>query len=345
LKIEIPKEELEELYLRQRLSCRKIGKLFGLRHETVKQLLDKNNIHIRSRSEEGKLIQHPIKYVIPKENLEELYWKKQLSLYQIAGRFGCSPSCIFGKMKKYNIHLRTLEEGIALSVPRRSQSIAVSINKYAKKDFDGSDIDRAYLIGFRLGDLWVGKNKYGKTIFVSSATSKNAQLELMRSLFEKYGKISEYKLKSGCTQFVCNLNLSFDFLLPKEDKIPEWVLADDSFFSSFLAGYVDAEGHFGIDRTFAEFAVKSYDLNILSAICKRLNSLGINCREPRRHIKAGFMDKRGVKCHRDLYGIKIARKQDLLRLINRLKPYVKHAKRFNDMLHAEENITERNKRV
>ncbi len=220
MKIEISKEELEELYLKQKFSCRKIAKVYNSNHVGISKLIKANGLELRAKSDEGKLIVHPIKYDISKEKLKELYWEKKLSPYQIARQYCCSAGCVFNKMDKFGIPLRSLEEGIALSIPRRSKTLAKNNVKYARKDFDGSEIDKAYLIGFRIGDLWVGKNKYGETIFVSSGTSKQAQLDLMEGLFSKYGKTSKYKLKSGCTQFSCNLNLSFNFLLPKEDNIP-----------------------------------------------------------------------------------------------------------------------------
>ncbi len=341
----LSKRKLEELYVKQELSCRKIGKLLGYDHTTVSRALKRYGLKLRSKSEEGKLIKHSIKYKISKGRLKELYWGKNLSPYQIAKKFNCSPSCIFYKMKKYGIPLRKLKEAIELSIPRRSKTLARSIIKYERKDFNGPGADKAYLIGFRLGDLHVRKNKYGETIYVSSATSKQEQLDLMELLFSGHGKISKYKLKSGCIQFNCNLNSSFDFLLKKEDAIPDWILSDKGSFIAFLAGYIDAEGHFGVYNNFAEFSVSSYDPNILSSICKKLNEFGIRCSKPKIGVEEGYVDKRGVRWNGTIYRLRITRKEELLKLINLIKSSIKHAKRFNDLCKAEENITERNKRI
>ncbi|MCR4336015.1 MAG: LAGLIDADG family homing endonuclease [archaeon] len=340
----ISKEQLKELYVNQKLSIVEVAKLCKRTPKTISKLMQKKGIKKRTFSEQAKLSRKSFKY-ISEENLKELYWGSKLSTYQISEKVGCSPSGIFYKMKKFNIPLRTLSEGVELSVARRSKSISRSINKYVKKDFDGSDTEKAYLVGFRIGDLHVFKKKYGETIYVSSGTSKQEQLDLMDSLFEKYGKISKYDLKSGCTQFSCNLNRSFDFLLQKKDEISEWVVSDEKNFVSFLAGYVDAEGHFGVYNNFAEFSVSSYDSNILFTIHKKLDKLGIYTAEPKIVTEEGHVDKRGVRWNGTLYRLRITRKNDLLKFILLIKSVVKHAKRLEDLKMAENSILERNKRV
>ena len=335
--------ELRELYIKKQFSCRAIGKLFGVDKHKISLLLKSYGINLRTKQEEGKLIKHPIKYNISKEYLENLYWNQKLSPYQIAEKYGCSPSCIFSKMERFEIPLRGLNEAINLSVPRRSATLSDVVTKYKKNDFSGTDMDKAYLLGFRLGDLNVDKNKYGKTIYVSSGTTKAEQINLMKTLFEKYGHINTYALKNGCTQFCCSLNMSFDFLLRKEDSIQTWMLSNNDNFTSFLAGYIDAEGHFGVYNNFAEFSIGSYDQNILTSIYQKLNEMDIYCAKPRLTVEKGYVDKRGVKNNGDLYRLRITRKNDLLKLVNLIKSRIKHAKRFADLVKAEENLLERNK--
>jgi len=139
--------------------------------------------------------------------------------------------------------------------------------------------------------------------------------------------------------------MSFDFLLPKEDNIPNWILSKETTFAAFLAGYIDAEGHFGVYNNFAEFSMGTYDANILSAFCEKLNELGIFCHKPKLHVKEGFVDKRGVRWNGSIYRLRITRKDDLLKLIYLIKPYLKHGKRVRDLIKAGVNIIERNKRV
>jgi len=76
-----------------------------------------------------------------------------------------------------------------------------------------------------------------------------------------------------------------------------------------------------------------------------LNATGISCHKPRLQVKAGFIDKRGVKWHGKFYRLKISKMKELTELIVRLKSHLKHAKRLSDMLKAKTNIIEKNKRV
>lgn len=84
---------------------------------------------------------------------------------------------------------------------------------------------------------------------------------------------------------------------------------------------------------------------LISLIYKKLNNLEIFCHKPRASIKKGYVDKRGVRWNGTIYRLSITRKADLLKFIQAIKPYIKHAKRTNDLLKAEVNIIERNKRV
>jgi hypothetical protein len=213
----------------------------------------------------------------------------------------------------------------------RCKNIAIAVTKYPKKDFSCSLIEKAYLIGFRLGDLHVRKNTYGQTIFVQSWSTKKEQIDLMKKLFRNYGNVLLSKRNDGNNGFTCYLNLSFSFLLKKQDNIEKWILKNNDYFLSFLGGYVDAEGHFGISNSYGAFFVGTYDRKIIHQIYGKLNSLGIKSQKPRINIKAGYTDKRGVVTHKDLWGLAIKRKEELRKFINLIKPYIKHKKRLRDL--------------
>ena len=110
-------------------------------------------------------------------------------------------------------------------------NIAKAVIKYPKKQFSNNLMEKAYLLGFTSGDLHVSKNKYGQTIKVDTSTTKEVQIELVKSLFEPYTKVGAGRNKYGNTMLYCNLDLSFSFLLDyKNDKIPKWILNEDKFF-------------------------------------------------------------------------------------------------------------------
>lgn len=336
-KVIISKSELKRLYLKEKLSAREIAKRLNCAKSAIQNKMKKYGIPARNNSEALRLVPRQSKYKISKKKLVNLYEKQKLSTHQIAKRYGCSGSIISSKLKKYGIKTRNVSEGIKLTNNERLKAISKAVSKYAKKDFDGADIEKAYLIGFRLGDLNAYKKDYGETIYIQCGTTRIEQLILMNELFKNYGHVLIRRGKEGNFHFVCNLNNSFDFLLKKRDEIEKWILDDDNCFLSFLGGYIDAEGSFGVYNGFGSFFVGSYDKNIIRHIYSRLKSFGIKSESPRINVKAGYIDKRGVKTLKDLWGVKIRRKEDLYKFINLIKPHVKHLKRVKDMKAIEIN--------
>lgn len=346
--VHVSQKSLEKLYLKDKLSTRKIAKIYRCGKSTIENKLKKYKIVARNKSEALKLVPRAEKYKISKEKLQKFYKDKKLSTYKIAEIYNCSPSAIFYKLKKFNIPRRTDIEGIILTNNKRCRKIAKAVSRYTKKDFDGSETDKAYLIGFRLGDLHVTKKKYGETIYISSYTTKKDQVTLMNNLFRRFGHILITKNKKVTKRgkkenyhFMAHLNPSFDFLVNKKDGIDKWILEKDNYFLSFLAGYTDAEGSFGVYNGFGSFALGSYDKNIIHQIHKRLKSLNIKTKAPRIMVKGGYIDKRGVKTFRDLWSLRIRRKNELHKFIDLIEPHIKHLKRRGDLLKVKENIISR----
>jgi intein-encoded DNA endonuclease-like protein len=118
---------------------------------------------------------------ISKETLVDLYSKKLLSSYQIAKKLNCSQGVIMKKLKENNIYTRTIQQGKALTKP-----------KYKRVDFSGNLEEKAYLIGFRLGDLNISKtHPDSPTIRMTTNTTKVEQISLVRNLFSPYGHVKE----------------------------------------------------------------------------------------------------------------------------------------------------------
>lgn len=146
------------------------------------------------------------------------------------------------------------------------------------------------MIGFRLGDLNVYHPK--NIICVRCSTTYEGQISLIKKLFEKYGGVYSYFAPRGTYEICCYLNNSFEFLLPKEDKVPNWILKDNRCFLAFFAGYIDAEGYISIRRRGLE--IQSYDKNILRQSWKKLKILGITCPKPTLSKPAGYVQKNGT---------------------------------------------------
>ena len=134
--------------------------------------------------------------------LVRLYVDQRLSLGAVAVLVGCSPSVV---------RRRLAAAGIA-----RREPFAV---RYARQDFSESLTEKAYLIGFRIGDLHVSR-RGDVTILIKCTTTRQEQIELFRELFEGYGHVytDEAHLAGRARQSIAmeaRLNLTFEFLLKK----------------------------------------------------------------------------------------------------------------------------------
>lgn len=263
---------------------------------------------------------------ITKELLERMYVEQGLSMSEIGRRLSCAGSTI----------ARHLEEH---GIPKRSQSEATTI--YPRHDFDGRDQERAYLLGFCLGDLHVKPTSPGcHSIEVSCKTTRIEQVELFQSLFEPYGypyvggpdERGEYNL-------LCRLNLSFSFLLSSADDVPEWIKGDIQSSAAFAAGYTDAEGSFytfhykSRDEWRSGFNVASQQKNIIHWFHDWLLSIGAQCPVPVADDRASY--------HETVWLIVIRRMSALLALIEHIEPYLRHAKRRADMERVRANVMAR----
>lgn len=330
--MEISKSELQRLYEKQKISSPVIAELYNTRPEKIRRLLRKYEIRIRTKSEATKL---RIGVNIPKNELKELYLNKKLSTYEIATKYNCSPSLIRKRLKEYDIKSRTVREAKALTKP-----------KYPRKDFSGNLDEKAYLIGFRLGDLHVRqRNPFSPTIIINSTSTKIEQIELIKNLFLSYGHIWISKPDiNNAISIRCFINRSFDFLLPKQDMIEPWILKNDKAFAAFFAGYIDAEGTFTLCGGDGVFHVRSNDKNIIWQIRSRLMRLGVLCPKPKLVRKKGSIDKKDIRSNGDVWMSMVYRKDSLLRLIEMLKPYLKHPRKINGAEKVKINIDERNKK-
>lgn len=309
-KVIVSKKQLEDLYIKKRLSTYKIAEKFNCTSGTIYRNLKLYKIKTR-----------PLKRLnLTKKELEELYINKKFSLSRIAKIYKCSASGILKKMRQYKISLRDLSE---------------ANTKHVKTDFNGSNIEKAYIIGFRIGDL--GVRKEINLIKIGCGTTKSEQVILIKSLFEQYGPIwISKRSKKGAVHIDCSLNSSFEFLLTKYKSIPNWILKNNKNFFSFLAGYTDAEGNIGIYNNRAKFRIRSYDTGILGDINIKLDSLNINSLfglDRKAHI-----DKRGFRQNKDSWQIVINERESLLKIFNLIEPLIKHKKRKNDLSKAKSNV-------
>lgn len=319
LKVKISKEQLKNLYQKENLTTFEIADKLGCCQATIWKKLKEFNIKLRLPGVE--------RVNLTKEQLEDLYINKKLSTWSIERKLNISRGTIHRKLKKFNIKSRD-----------RSDSHII----YSKTNFSGDLIEKAYLIGFRIGDLGVRKvYTNSKIICVASGSTIDEQIELINNLLKNYGKVWIKKTKNGRINIQVFLNLSFEFLLSKE--FPSWVEKDKQSFFSFLAGFSDAEGHIGLSNNMAYFSLGNYDSKLLFILYENLNKFGINCNKPLADNRKGKVNNQGYKYNSNYYTLRIHKKSDLLKFLLEIKPYLKHGNKVKDLNRAILNIEGRNK--
>lgn len=265
------------------------------------------------------------KILIPEAELRHLYEDERLSPAKIAQKFNCT---------SITIRSRLIEAGIPLKTKSAAQT------KYPKYDFDGTDLEKAYILGFRYGDLNVYQPAgASETIVVRSHSTHLVQGDLFKRLFERYGTITVHANERS-TQMNCYLNSSFSFLLNKYPReMRSWLSSNEAFLWAFAAGYSDAEGTFGLNQGKGRYKIDSYDFEILSDIHSLLARNDI--RTTFRVIAKKGENDYGWIWKEDLWRLSVNEAGSLERLISNLKPFSLHKKRVKDANMVLQNIATR----
>ncbi len=259
-RIVIERKTLVELYWGQSLSIPQMAARLGCSEDTVRSRMQEYDIPRRTPSENAQLSRE---IDLPKKLAREWYERQQLSIAAIAERLGCSETAVRNKLIQYGIERRTpwahnavdlgqdelrrLYEEEELTVEAIAEAHGCSPatvsrkmsrydiksrppwrERYPRHDFSGDPLEKAYLVGFRLGDLTVRRAEL--SIEVIMTTTRQEQVKLMRELFSRYGHVYEHRTPDGRVFMQVRLNRTFEFLLPKKDCVPDWVLADDEWF-------------------------------------------------------------------------------------------------------------------
>jgi len=273
------------------------------------------------------------KIQIPKKKLVKLYYEQKKSKYEIGRIFNCSFKTVLNRMREYE--MKPLSRSIIQS-------------KYLKNAFSGSAEEKAYIIGFRLGDLNVYQtSRHSEVIIVRCHTTKKEQLDLIKKLFLKYGKVSiggNKKKKSGYVK--CVVNRSCAFLLSKNDKVENWITRSITYSNNFAAGYIDAEANIGVYDGRARFKVDSYDKNIIFWSYRWLHRNDIFCPKPIKIGEKGqIYDKElKYKYNKDLWRIRVSDRISLLKLLSLIKPLLRHKTRLQHLNKCLKNLDDRNKK-
>ena len=266
----ISKSELKRFYIKEKLTTYQIAEKLECSSSTIKKRLKKFNIKPRKSYE--------LYANIPsKKRLIDIYVKNKLSTWEIQRRYGYARSTVHRNLRKHNL------------IKTRAESHRI----YPRKSFSGNPIEKAYLIGFRIGDLRVRKfYDNSETIKVDCGSTKTEQINLIKRLFGKYGRVWYSKPdKKGRVQIEAFLDLSFSFLLEK--SAPQWIWNNKKYFFSFLAGFTDAEGCIKINKNRAYYRLGNYNSILLNQIYDILVKKGIYCQNPKGYDITKYIGKDG----------------------------------------------------
>jgi hypothetical protein len=313
------KEDLERLYLIERLSAAKIAKVYGLKYKnakvaesTVLYQLKKNGIKRRDAAEHIRKV--------PDAMVDE--WVKRYkageSLKQIAAG-NVSPVTVWNHLKVRGLVLR---DKVAAQI--------LTVTKYERKNFQGDDIERAYLVGFTKGDCQV--TSHGRAIRVRTSTTHPAMADLFAELFNPFGLVHRYprKVKIGGYEWSLevDLNLSFSFLFQTLERAVNEVGQSTATFLSFLAGFTDAEGSIYFHRKGKsggfELSLSNTNEIVLARIRDLLAKLGYYSK---LDTFDQIADRLGYVLEGRISRLVIWRVKDLLGLLGRLR--VRHSEKVS----------------
>jgi len=237
-----------------------------------------------------------------------LHWVDGLSTRRMAEELRVSQYAVRYWMRKNGISKRSLSEAREI---------------YPKIPFSGDPVEGASMLGFRAGDGYACKlNKNGNTMAISTSTTHPAMRKFMRNVFGKYGHYHEYPFFNKKTNqyefhsYVLVDAESFDFLRGKPKEVPKGDL-----FWSFLASYAICEGVWDIARADdwiqIHFRLQTTNPELLKQVNDRLEEYGFH---PNFGLvrKVGKESEGAFRSTKDLYGVSLTLKDEVVRLAEKL---------------------------
>ena len=185
--------------------------------------------------------------------------------------------------EKYKIKIdkETLRKALKSVIKLRDREEALILAKRKfRKSFDGTSVEKAYLIGLCLGDLAVTQHSKF-TILVATGSTKENFMKFLVNTFKRYtGAIGYIPTPKGYA-FYAYLDNSFKFLLNAKINFEIVEKFNESEFFSFLSGFIDAEGCIRLDKNgpYPHYVVKigNTNLELLNIIKRKLEEFQIKC--------------------------------------------------------------------
>jgi len=321
---------LRRLYWELGFSICKIAKKFGVSNHTILYWFRKHKIPCRPQ--QGVQTKE---HKISKKLLINLYWKKKLSLPCIASKLNMAYSGLHFKFLKCGIPRRSHSETNRMMWKSIGERISRSKRRYPRLPFSKDPMEKAYMIGLRMGDV-SAERESSYTIRVSTGSTHPAQIKMFKKVFGRYGYCRILKVKNKLVskewQIRCRLNNSFSFLVEKPSTIPEWILKKKRFFLAFLAGIVDSEGWWCIYKNNKNsigltFGIVNSNRIMLEQLKQKLKKLRFDT-HIRLQSKSGQRSNSGIFHKNNVYILRTFRSSQIARLAKILLPLSHHDKKI-----------------
>lgn len=311
-RIELDVDEIVRLYTQEGMRAAAIGRQLGCSGSIVLARLHEAGVKPNRRAS------------IDPEEARSLYVGEGWSLNRIGEHYGAASQTVGRLLRSMGVEMR---------------SHVASLQPQGRRPCPVGGPIRSYLLGFVWGDLAVERSERSQTISVRGSTTHEAQRKLIDDVFTPFGPV-RWWVCSSSFQARVSLDLSFEFLFDKyRGRVPAWVRGPECE-AAFAAGYIDAEGSFGVYDGRARFKLDSYDGAVHQWLGEWLTASGVQFRQRIVRRKGDPRDDHG-SYKSDLWRTNVNESFALLRLAATLDPYLRHARRRARMDAAVANIRER----
>ncbi len=255
------------------------------------------------------------------DEARRFYLEEGWTLARLGERFDCDPVTVARHLREAGVQIRS-------GVESRQPPGRVPAPR--------SNMYRAYVLGLVWGDFALETHgQRGMTLSVKTSTTCAHQVALTHEIFDPFGPVTY----SGRT-LRASLDRSFDFLMEKRGVVPPQWISRAPVCAAFAAGYVDAEGSFGVYEGRGRFKVDSYDAGVLNWLVDWCRGLGIRA-HLRTIVRRGSERPGARPFPKDLVRVQVNEALSLSRLVATLEPFARHGRRRETMGLVRRNVLER----
>jgi len=302
-----------------------------------------------------------------------MYCDRGLSLGEIAKLTGTTKSHIHYYMTKFDINRRPwtglapkVDPGLILGLYRDQGktldeiSVALGISRSTARDhianqitlrprstprfsrfaFSGDELERAYLLGYRAGDVNAFQDS-AETVTARVSTTHPAMLEMFSHCFSRYGRCKVVPRRVFLTgydwQVLVYLDNSFRFLIPKPASSP----SEPTLLYAFTAGFGDSDGCWAASdrrgRTAFSFCITSRNHILLAELKLALESEGyhphlyLSRERGTTKVVKGRDETRVVTLTEDTWTLVMSRRSEVKQLASNVLPYSQHQEKIARM--------------